>query len=116
MSKPKMRTSPSSASTNDERIRIRVDFPDPLAPISPKMLRGAISKETSCTARTRRGGFLDHGERKPGVKVLDTCRTTSGRGRSSRETERRGMAVLRQFVNSGAEAERPRNDGSRQGP
>src|SRR4051812_232194 len=64
--------------TSDDRMRIRVDLPDPLAPISPKISPRAMSNDTSCTARTRRRGFFDHGRCMPGVNDLETPRTTRG--------------------------------------
>src|SRR3954469_12028210 len=79
MSYPKTLTWPAAASTNDERILISVDLPEPLAPMSPNTAPDAISNETFSTARTRRRGAADHGRRWPGVKILVTSRTTSGR-------------------------------------
>src|SRR4051794_36560516 len=74
-----MRTWPVSASTSVERMRISVDLPEPLAPMSPKMAPRSTSNDTSCTARTCRRGLLDHGRRCPGVKLLLTPRTARGR-------------------------------------
>src|SRR5438132_2063832 len=86
-SKPNTRTSPASARTSEERIRISVDFPEPLAPMRPNTERGSISNETSWTARTFRRRLPDQGAWKPAVNALETSRTTSGRERSSREEE-----------------------------
>src|SRR3954451_8064841 len=64
--------------TNDDKMRISVDLPEPLAPMRPNISPRVTSNETSCTARTRRRGRRRRRGPTPGVNVLDTRRTTSG--------------------------------------
>lgn len=77
MSYPNTSTEPASASTSEDRMRISVDLPDPLAPMSPKISPRPTWNDTSCTARTRRGGLRDQ-RWAPGVNVLETLRTANG--------------------------------------
>src|SRR3954466_2402762 len=75
-------------------MRMRVDFPEPLAPMRPKTAPGSISNETSRTARTRRRGALRKGDHPPGVKLFDTPRTMSGGSGSSVNSDSDMNAVL----------------------
>ena len=99
-SKPNTRTSPASASTSVDSVRMSVDLPEPLAPISPKTERAADVERDVLHRADRAAGDADPGRRKPEAKLLVSPRTRSawpGSGTEraagkARTTER--MAVL----------------------
>ena len=98
-SRPNTRSDPSSGSSSVLIIRISVDLPEPLAPITPKISPGLISNETSSTARYGGRRRADGGHR-DGTNVLVTRSTVRAGSSTGSATGR--SAVLGSVVTEGS--------------